>query len=808
MTATSDIDIVVRLVDNASHGLETIKNKTGGLGKAFDTVLKVTALAAAAGIGAAVVAGVSFLKMAGEEEIGIKRLAAAVDASGGSWAKSGKQIEAVIKRRQQLAFSDDDLRSSLALLTAMTEDSDEALRRQSVAMDFARGANIDLNTASKLLGKVTDENVNVLGRYGIRVKEGADATDVLALVQQKFAGQSQAFAESTAGKWAWFNIALDNVKETIGTALLPLASKLADKLASFLEEHEEQIGRVVETWMTFGEETVFPRIGKAIDELSQIVGRFIGIDLETVKGGMATWSAIIDKVGEIAVAAGKIIRDDLGAALNALTPIAVPVFNALRDLFDQIGLEGEGKGVDKAQALARAIEAIIGAIILGKIAALAGEVAGLVGNLIGVVSKTITITQKVVLTGAKLITGLVDIVQNITQKVTRITITPSARLDADSVGKETGEGLLRSLVNFITGHIDAWGAGAGVALVSWASATAAIIGATLAVAVLIGLGLGFTAAKIWGAISGETISIGTKFDAWGGTLGGRMVQFIVSGIKDAAVALPGAIAFAMGVTAAALTWGIVGLGYVAAQEILKTFVACGMWLKEAAIPGVITFFGETLPGAAAQFFPALPGMIKSLVFTELPKLASWIAEAAIPGIGTFFSSTLPLAAAAAVLSALFLFGSMGTWLWNAILGGLKSGLGAFAPIADFFSGLWDKFNAGYNWFKRKLGISSPSRLFSRIGAAIPQGLIEGIKGGVSQVEQSMHGLLPPEFAIAATSDQSRIGINGGAVAANLGAGATIIINVSGTWDLSNPNHIERLTNAVTIQLRRNLAMGA
>ena len=36
----------------------------------------------------------------------------------------------------------------------------------------------------------------------------------------------------------------------------------------------------------------------------------------------------------------------------------------------------------------------------------------------------------------------------------------------------------------------------------------------------------------------------------------------------------------------------------------------------------------------------------------------------------------------------------------------------------------------------------------------------------------------------------------------------ITINITGTWDLTNPNHIERLTSALTTQIRRNLAMGA
>ena len=41
-----------------------------------------------------------------------------------------------------------------------------------------------------------------------------------------------------------------------------------------------------------------------------------------------------------------------------------------------------------------------------------------------------------------------------------------------------------------------------------------------------------------------------------------------------------------------------------------------------------------------------------------------------------------------------------------------------------------------------------------------------------------------------------------------GLGPNITIQIAGTWDLSNPNHIEELTGALMAQIRRNLAMGA
>lgn len=267
----ADLSIVVKAVDHATGVINNVGKAASGAGHMMGNVLKAGALGAAVSLGALVVAGIDFVKQAMEEEAGIKRLAAAVDANGGSWAANGAAIEAAIKAREKLAFSDDDLRSSLAMLTAQTGDVDEALRRQLVAMDLARGANIDLGSASKLLGKVTDESHGALSRLGIVVDKNADSAEVLAAVQQRFGGQSAAFAESAQGKWARVGIAFDNIKETIGGALLPVVTQLGDKLARFLEEHEDDIKRIADAFVVWATEAI-PKVVKGVQDIADEVG--------------------------------------------------------------------------------------------------------------------------------------------------------------------------------------------------------------------------------------------------------------------------------------------------------------------------------------------------------------------------------------------------------------------------------------------------------------------------------------------------------------------------------------------------------
>lgn len=199
----------------------------------------------------AAVTGVAALsiKAAVDEQASLARLSQAVISNGGDWTMLGNTIEGQITQWEKLtAFSREDMESALSTLTAVTGDANVALERLPIAMDFARGAGLDLATTSRLLGKVTDETTTVLARYGIRVEKGADATDVLRLVQQKFAGQSVTFAKTAAGQWAIFTNQLTDLRVQLGTLLLPILLKFTsaavagvDALSKKVEQLKPQI---------------------------------------------------------------------------------------------------------------------------------------------------------------------------------------------------------------------------------------------------------------------------------------------------------------------------------------------------------------------------------------------------------------------------------------------------------------------------------------------------------------------------------------------------------------------------------------
>lgn len=247
-------------IGSASHGL---KGALGAAGGAMVDLAKVGAVAATAGV-VALAGGLAYAtKQAAAEEIGIARLDQALRNNVKGFDGNTAAIERTIKERQALAFSDDELRKSLSDLVARTKDTTKAFDLQSIAMDLARAKGVDLQTATGIIGKVFSGNVGILSRYGIAVRKGATATEALAAIQKMAAGQAEAYGETTQGAFEAFRIAVDDVVEDIGGALLPVATAFARFVSADLVPAIGEIAGRFSAWVEANR--------PVIDQLTQFV---------------------------------------------------------------------------------------------------------------------------------------------------------------------------------------------------------------------------------------------------------------------------------------------------------------------------------------------------------------------------------------------------------------------------------------------------------------------------------------------------------------------------------------------------------
>lgn len=225
----AELALILRAKDFASrevnklHGaLGRAAGGVGKLGHAFMALGKLAVFAVITGIVAAAGAIGLATKRAAEEEVGIRRLNAALKANVKGFKGNTDAIEKVIAKREGLAFSDDDLRASLTKLVTKFKDTDKALRIQAVAMDVARLKGIPLIDATNLVSKAMDGNKKILKDLGIQLPKNATATQILAAVQKKAAGQADAYGKTAAGSQQAFQIAMDDLLEDVGTGFLPV----------------------------------------------------------------------------------------------------------------------------------------------------------------------------------------------------------------------------------------------------------------------------------------------------------------------------------------------------------------------------------------------------------------------------------------------------------------------------------------------------------------------------------------------------------------------------------------------------------
>lgn len=162
-----------------------------------------------------------------------KQLAAQYRASGESLAAYRKQIDETLNRESALAgFNKDELTQSYISIFRAAGNTSGALKDEAIAVDLARGRHMDLQAAALLVAKVINGNVGILKRYGIETWKGETATQALAAIQAKYAGQAK--AGTTAQER--FSAELHNSEVIIGTALLPTVTHLLSEGAKWLDQ--------------------------------------------------------------------------------------------------------------------------------------------------------------------------------------------------------------------------------------------------------------------------------------------------------------------------------------------------------------------------------------------------------------------------------------------------------------------------------------------------------------------------------------------------------------------------------------------
>ena len=216
-------------LDKADRETKTFSNKLDdALQKGAAAFLAVGAAAGAM----AIKIGIDAVKAAVEDEKAQKSLAITLKNTTKATDAQVKAVEDFIdKTARATGVADDQLRPSLDRLLRSTQDITKAQKLQTLALDISAGTGKDLATVTEALGKAYDGNLGALKRNGVTLDENIiktkDFDAATKALTETFAGQADAAAETFAGRMARIKIAIDEAKEQLGQALLPLLERFA-----------------------------------------------------------------------------------------------------------------------------------------------------------------------------------------------------------------------------------------------------------------------------------------------------------------------------------------------------------------------------------------------------------------------------------------------------------------------------------------------------------------------------------------------------------------------------------------------------
>lgn len=326
------------IVEKAAE--DTSKNSSASFNKLGSTLASVGAgILAAFSVQKIIAFGEECVRAFQEAEKNARKLQSAVSANGGLQADFERLLKQSEELQQVSIFSDDDIQKAqtMALQFGLTSDAVEDLMPS--ILDFASATGQELNEAmqSVILGIQGSERA--LKKYGIEIDSQAtrqqNFKSIMDQLNAKFKGQAQIISETSEGALARFRNNFDNLKESIGETLIPLADAAVTAANAFVKMAEVPLSEKLEQeqadFRAARVEVLALAVGtdertKAVKALQQEYPEFLGnLNAETATNEQLRDA--LEKVNnqyifKIAIAKGKeeltpILEDEAEAALAA-----------------------------------------------------------------------------------------------------------------------------------------------------------------------------------------------------------------------------------------------------------------------------------------------------------------------------------------------------------------------------------------------------------------------------------------------------------------------------------------------------------
>jgi hypothetical protein len=248
ITFDADLDGLRKGVNGASNEVSGFGDKVKKFGKVAGAAFAAAGAAAVAYAGKLLVDGV---KAAIEDEAAQAKLATTLtNVTGATNAQIAAVESQLLKTSLLTGVTDDELRPSFERLVRSTQDSEEALKLQQLALDIAAGSGKSLEAVTNALGKGLDGSTTSLGKLGVGLTaaelKSMSMEEITAKLAETFGGQAAEKADTFAGKMDRLKVAFAEGKETVGSfvldAITPLVSGFVNNVIPVIQKLAEELG--------------------------------------------------------------------------------------------------------------------------------------------------------------------------------------------------------------------------------------------------------------------------------------------------------------------------------------------------------------------------------------------------------------------------------------------------------------------------------------------------------------------------------------------------------------------------------------
>ena len=227
----------------AGQGIQKAIKSFKQLETASDKVKFVLKAGAVAGVAAFAALGAAayqagqqllgFARMAADDEKSQKQLAASIRASTKATDAQIASVEDYIDVTQRATgVSDDELRPAYARIIRSTRDFEKAQRLLRTALDVSAATGKPLKTVVEALSKSFDGSNLAITRLGLGYDKAQlkamSFNDIQKDLEKRFSGSALENAATFEGTMSRFRITIDELKESLGQAVLPYLKKLAE----------------------------------------------------------------------------------------------------------------------------------------------------------------------------------------------------------------------------------------------------------------------------------------------------------------------------------------------------------------------------------------------------------------------------------------------------------------------------------------------------------------------------------------------------------------------------------------------------